>query len=66
MVNKVEERKEVPAPKAPKRGGDMNKIMEEYKIEVVTSMAREKVEHQYLTQELPKTKSELEKALREI
>lgn len=44
----------------------MNKIMEEYKIEVVTSMAREKVEHQYLTQELPKTKSELEKALREI
>lgn len=44
----VEEKKEQAKPV--KRGADMTKILKEYKIEEVTSMAREKVENQYLTQ----------------
>ncbi len=44
----------------------MNKILKEYKIEEVTSIAREKVENQYLSQELPKTRAELQKAMREL
>lgn len=37
----------------------MNKIMKEYRVDEVTTMAREKVEHHYLSQELPKTRAEL-------
>ena len=44
----------------------MNKILQEYKIDQVTLLARTKIQNQYLTQELPKTRAELQKAIREI
>ncbi len=42
----------------------MNKIMEAYKIDEMTQLARNKIEKQYLEGELPKTNGELEKAIR--
>ena len=62
MLNKVEVKME---PK-PKRTIDMDKILKEYRVEEVTSIARGKIEQQYLSQELPKNRAELEKAIREI
>ena len=44
----------------------MNKILKEYKVDEVTSLARSKIEQQYLTQDLPKNRAELDKGLREI
>ena len=42
----------------------MNKILKEYRVDEVISIARTKIEQQYLSQELPKNRAELEKAIR--
>ena len=42
----------------------MNKIMKEYKVDEVTELAQGKIQNKYLSEQLPETRSELEKAIR--
>ena len=44
----------------------MNKIMKDYKVEEVTSLVQDKIRKQYLVDDLPALRSDLEKALRTI
>lgn len=44
----------------------MTKIMQEYKVDEVTSMVQDKVRSQYLINPLPELRSDLEKAIRTI
>ena len=44
----------------------MSKIMKDYKVDEVANMVQEKVRKEYLQNQLPDTKSDLEKAIRTI
>lgn len=44
----------------------MTRIMKEYKVEEVTNMVKDKIFAKYLEDELPKLKSDFQKAIREI